>query len=267
MKKIVSLMAGVAAVALSAAPALAGPDIYQGSVNFGAGNTSATLNTTGMNGLEQLANIANLVIVGGADLANPGVNSSVALFTIDSDGFANNQGTANSQNQGATFSLIGNVTPDCAYYVGNASKTIDFGQIGINANDNNPGAAFDMVGNAPSVDIDTNLAGCNTRNRVTINKANLKNNGAAGLGFDSDQFTDELQFTATANYAAGAVGSSSAVNSATNHIVIGAAATTGSAQHGAWKSAMNLRLQVQNPGKSLVAGTYNGAVQLDISAY
>lgn len=266
MKKIVSLMAGAAAVALSAAPALAGPDIYQGSA-------TGSLNIPAIpillpNGINLSGTSTNTALVDAIDsLVNPGVTSSIALFTIDSNGFANNQGTANSQNQGATFSLIGNVTPDCAYYVGNASKTIDFGQIGINANDNNPGAAFDMVGNAPSVDIDTNLAGCNTRNRVTINKANLKNGGAAGLGFDGAQFTDELQFTATARYTAGAVNSTAAVNGAANHIVVGAGATTASAQHGAWKSAMNIRLEVQNPGKSLVAGTYNGAVQLDISAY
>ena len=261
MKKIVSLMAGAAVLALAAAPALAGPDIYQGSATGSVNIPILGLNLSG--------STTNTGLVGLADTAQGfgWLPDNVALFTIDSNGFANDQGTADASNIGATFSLTGTVTPDCAYYVGGASTTIDFGQIGINANDNNPGAAFDMVGNAPSVDIDTNLAGCNTRNRVTINKANLKNGGAAALGFDGAQFTDELQFTATANYAAGAVGSIAPVNGSANHIVVGAGATTGSAQHGAWKSAMNLRLQVQNPGKSLVAGTYNGAVQLDISAY
>lgn len=256
MKTFASLMAGAAVLALSAAPALAGPDIYQGSVTSpGFFGGTVTNTSTGA--------------VFAADLLNAfgALSGNVALFTIDSDGFANNQGTANSQNQGATFSLTGTVTPDCAYYIGNASTSINFGQIGINAQDNNPGAAFDMVGDAPTVDIDTNLAGCNTRSRVTVTKANLKNYGAAALGFDSAQFTDELKFTAVANYKAGAVGSTSAVNGAANHVSLGADETTDSAEHGAWKSAMNLKLDIQNPGKSLVAGTYNGAVTLDISAY
>lgn len=265
MKKFASLMAGVAAIAM-AAPAFAGPSIYQGSVTGSysyPGSWWPPIPPFSVSGTS-----TNATLVGAVDsLVNPGVDSSLALFTIDSDGFANNQGNANSQNQGATFSLTGTVTPDCAYYIGNASTSIDFGQIGINAQDNNPGAAFDMVGDAPTVDIDTNLAGCNTRSRVTVTKANLKNYGAAALGFDSAQFTDELKFTAVANYKAGAVGSTSAVSGAANHVSLGADETTDSAEHGAWKSAMNLKLDIQNPGKSLVAGTYNGAVTLDISAY
>lgn len=261
MKKIVSLMAGAAVLALSAAPALAGPDIYQGSA-------TGSVNIPGL-GLNLSGSTTNTGLVGLADFAQGlgWLPDNVALFTIDSGGFANNSGTADASNIGATFTLTGTVTPDCAYYVGGASTTIDFGQIGINANDNNPGAAFDMVGAPPVVDIDTNLAGCNTRNRVTITKANLKNAAAAGLGFDTNQFVDELKFIATANYAAGAAGSPVAVGAASNQFSVGADATTNNKEHGAWKSPMNLKLAVQNPGKSLVAGTYNGSVTVDISAY
>lgn len=67
-----------------------------------------------------------------------------------------------------TFTLKGAVSTDYAYYTGNASTTIDFGTIGIYASDDTgPANAFDMTAPA-NVTIDTNLAGCNTSNTVTV---------------------------------------------------------------------------------------------------
>lgn len=266
MKKIASLMAGAAVLAL-AAPAAADGSIYQGSV---ATSHNFNLNIPFVGSINVTAGAAsnNTGLVGTADFFQT-LNllpNSISLFTIDSDGFSGNVGTAEGQ-AGATFSLKGNVTPDCAYFVGNADTTIDFGEIGINALDTNPGAAFTMVGNAPSVEIDTNLAGCNTRNRVAIGKSNLKNYAADALGYDSNEFVAELKMTATANYKAGAAGQVVAVSSAANHITLGADETWKTSTHGAWKSPMKVTLDIQNPSKALVAGDYSGSVTVDILAY
>lgn len=262
MKKIASLMAGAAVLAL-AAPAAADGPIYQGS-------TASTQNISPIPWVPVYATVttnnAGLVLAADVSQALGLLPNSISLFTISSDGFEGNVGDAEG-NAGATFSLKGNVTPDCAYFVGNAEKTINFGEIGINALDTNPGAAFTMVGNAPSVEIDTNLAGCNTRNRVAIGKSNLKNYAAAALGYDTNQFVAELKMTATANYTAGAAGAVTAVSAAANHITMGVDETWKTSTHGAWKSPMKVTLDIQNPSKALVAGDYSGSVTVDILAY
>ncbi|WP_409020321.1 hypothetical protein [Brevundimonas vesicularis] len=267
MKKIASLMAGAAVLAL-AAPAAADGSIYQGSVassqTFSVFGVPVVASGTTNNTAAVLA--ADAWQTAGSALFLGNFPNSISLFTIDSDGFDGNIGDAEG-NAGATFSLKGNVTPDCAYFVGNADTTIDFGDIGINALDTNPGAAFTMVGNAPSVEIDTNLAGCNTRNRVGIGKSNLKNYAADALGYDSNEFVAELKMTATANYKAGAAGQVVPVNSAANHITLGVDETWKPSTHGAWKSPMKVTLQIQNPTKALVAGEYSGSVTVDILAY
>lgn len=251
--KLASLMAGAALVALTATAASAGNPIYQGSVTthgtlFGFPVTSTSTNT---------------LAVAAADALNPGVNSSTALFVIGSAGFSNNSGTANATVNGASFSLSGSVSPDCAYYVGNASTTISFGQIGINAQDNNPTQAFEMVDASRSVSIDTNLAGCNTKNNVTVSKVNLVNTDTAG--FDALQFTDTLPFSIDVGYTAGAVGAEA--NASAQNWTLSANQSTDTRQHGAWKSPFEMTLNIPNPGKALLAGTYNGSVSVSITAY
>ncbi|WP_156363255.1 hypothetical protein, partial [Brevundimonas sp. Leaf168] len=119
MKKFAALMAGVAAIATAGA-ASADP-IYQGSATG-----SVTIPFVGtLSGTS-----TNPFLVGAIDLiVNPGVNSNISLFTV-SGGSAGNNGQAIG-NDGATFTLKGAVSTDCAYYTGNASTTIDFGTIGI----------------------------------------------------------------------------------------------------------------------------------------
>ena len=262
--KFASILAAAAAatLALTATAASAGPVVYQGAVNFGGtGNIVGTLNTTGMTPGQQLVNAANLVTIGATDLANPGINSNIALFTMDSAGFSNNLGTANTTSD-ATFSLTGSVTPDCAYYTGGASKNVDFGQIGINAQDNNPTAAFEMVDSERTLDISSNLAGCNTKNTVYFSKTDLSTNASAG--FDAAQFTNVIPVELSANFTAGAVG---ATGNATLQTVSLTQAGTQIVPntYGAWKSPMNIQVKMKNPGKGLLAGTYNGTVGLTIS--
>ncbi|SDQ96550.1 hypothetical protein, partial [Brevundimonas sp. 374] len=181
MKKFASLMAGAAALALTAAPAMAGT-VYQGSVTGTVQITPPISTPFGtIPGVSFTGTSNNTTIVGIADALNPSVNSNVSLITISGSSAANN-GTA-SNNDGATFTLKGAVSTDCAYYTGNASTTIDFGTIGIYASDDTgPANAFDMTAPA-NVTIDTNLAGCNTSNTVTVSKNDIRglvNNSGAG---------------------------------------------------------------------------------------
>src|SRR4051812_35476076 len=109
------LLAGVAAFAMLSGVAHAGV-VYQGSVTTTVPFIGPVTST-------------NTVAVLAADVLNPGVNSNTALITISGSSQGNN-GTA-SNTDGATFTLKGSVTPDCAYYSGNADTNIDFGTIGI----------------------------------------------------------------------------------------------------------------------------------------
>ena len=250
--KMISLLAGVAAVAVSATSAMAGPSIYQGSVTRPALFGGTVTNTDN-------------VSVGAADLAQafgllPG---SVALFTIDSNGFANNTASTSTTN-GATFSLQGNVTPDCAYYFGSANTTVNFGQIGINTSDNNPDAAFEMVGGDRTLDINSNLAGCNTRNTVTFSKTDLSTTN--GAGFDPAQFTNVIPVTLQAKYKAGVVGGTSAVSEQTVTLS-GSGNQASASSHGAWKSALDMKLTLANPNLGLLAGDYTGSVGVTIVAF
>ena len=120
MKKFASLMAGAAALAMIAAPAMAGT-VYQGSAT---GSQTFYIGPFPIATLSGTTN--NTTLVGLVDALNPGVNSNISLITI-SGSSANNNGTA-SNNDGATFTLKGAVTKDCAYYTGNASKTIEIGR-------------------------------------------------------------------------------------------------------------------------------------------
>ena len=248
--KMISLLAGVAAVAVSATSAMAGPSIYQGSVTT-HGFFGGTSNSTG-----------DVLIADGLQAFNllPG---SVALFTIDSNGFAGNTASTSTTN-GATFSLKGNVTPDCAYYFGSANTTVDFGVIGINTSDNNPDAAFEMVGGARTLDINSNLAGCNTRNTVTFSKTDLSTTN--GAGFDPAQFTNVIPVTLQAKYTAGVVGGTSSVDEQTVTLE-GAGNKSAANPHGAWKSSLDMRLTLSNPGKALLAGDYTGSVGVTIVAF
>lgn len=267
--KLASVLAGATAVALAltATAASASGPVYRGaatgtfSVNTLFGPVSVT--GTAKTGEASFFNIpgSGSAIVLAADAANPGIDSNVALFTMDSAGFANNTAATTLQN-GATFSLSGTVSQDCAYYTGGTNTTVNFGEIGINTSDNNPGAAFEMVGNDRTLDISSNLAGCNTKNTVTFTKTDLSTSAAAG--FDAAQFTNVIPVELDANFTAGGVGATNnagPVNVSLTQAGNQAAAST----YGAWKSPLNMVVKMKNPGKGLLAGTYNGTVSLTIA--
>lgn len=174
-------------------------------------------------------------------------------------------GTAQASD-GASFTLTGRVSTDCAYYSGNNnSETLDFGTIGIYATDiNGPINAFKMVTPA-NVTIATNLAGCNTANTVRIAKTDVRGLVSDNVsGWDSDVFQNNLPYSVTARYKASAPG---APNAGTDQVlVVSGAVDQNSRQHGAWKSAMALDVTIPRADKALVAGTYTGTFGVTISA-
>lgn len=286
--KIASLMAGVAALAMAAAPAMAGT-VYHASAAAGANGPVINLTTATPAGgwymtpgdmINELGQGPNSVPIGtnfpasasaemlqGLEGLNiqKNANQGISMIVIRGSS-ADNNGTA-SNNDGATFTLKGAVSTDCAYYTGNASTTIDFGTIGIYASDDTgPANAFDMTAPA-NVTIDTNLAGCNTSNTVTVSKNDIRglvNN--SGAGYDSNVFQAELPYSVTGTYTAGAVGSTAAATNG-NYINLAANANSTSASHGAWKSAMALNVNIPVPSKSLLAGAYEGQLSVNIQAF
>ncbi|MNH48657.1 hypothetical protein D3C87_1124640 [compost metagenome] len=253
--KIVTLLAGVAAVALTASAASAD------TINRGQWTGPLTGNTYNVQGGGFLANLAAAANRADAQWGNSPISAWHATGGSQGD-----NGTA-SDDDGATFTLKGAVSTDCAYYSGSSnSQTIDFGTIGIYASDNTgPAAAFDMTAPA-NVTIDSNLAGCNTSNTVTLSKSDIRglvNNSSAG--YDTNVFQANLPFSVTANYTAGAVGVAGAASPTS--LVLDAASNSASAQHGAWKSAMALNVNIPVPSKSLLAGAYQGDLTVNIAAF
>jgi hypothetical protein len=269
--KFASVLAAAAAatLALTATAASAGPAVYRGaatgSINTGVpflGTISGTVRTGDSVSVPFVGNVNyGTSVIQGLDALNLGINSNIALFTMDSAGFAGNT-AATTLSNGATFSLTGNVTPDCAYYTGGTDTTVDFGQIGINTSDNNPNGAFEMVSSDRTLDISSNLAGCNTKNTVTFVKHDLTNTSQAG--FDAAQFTNVIPVELSASFTAGVPGATGNAGLQTVSLTQGgsqAAANT----YGAWKSPMNMQVKMKNPGLGLLSGTYNGSVSVTIA--
>ena len=265
--KIVSLLAGVAAVALTASAASA-QDIHKGQATGPI--TGITVNLSGNNPYPGTffgniaAGIANAA--GNANAANANNGNSLVSSWHAIGNAVDNNGTA-ATSDGATFTMTGTVSTDCAYYSGdNNTETLDFGQIGIYASDNTgPAAAFTMV-DAAQVSIDTNLAGCNTANTVRIQKTDL--NGLVNAGasaYDNNVFQANLPYSVTASYVASpATGGPAAGTNQT--LTVATTSDQASAQHGAWKSAMSLDVVIPVPAKALVAGSYAGTFGVTISA-
>ena len=254
--KIASLLAGVAAVALSATA------VSAQSVNtFSFGQTqlgSSTINvpqpTNILQAIATAANIAN---------ANNG-NSLISSWHATGVSVSNN-GTASSSD-GATFSMSGNVTTDCAFYTGNSSNlSFNFGQIGVYVSDNTgPAAAFTMVAPA-AMNFDTNLAGCNTSNTVSISKNDIRglvNN--SGAGYDSNVFQANLPYIVAATYTAGAI--NTVVGGSQQTLTVAANANANQRSHGAWKSNMDIEVTIPQATQALLAGTYSGNFTVTVAA-
>lgn len=240
--KIASILAGVAVAALTASAASAG-DINQGQTQL-LGSTD---------------NVGGGILGGLNNLNAKWGGSPVSSWHAVGESAGDN-GTAEHE-AGAKFTLKGKVSTDCAYYSGTGDQVLDFGTIGIYASDNTgPAAAFTMTDDA-SVEINSNLAGCNTVNTVTVSKVNMVSDNTGG--YDASIFRNDLPFSVTAGYKAGATNGTSASNQswtvATNQ-------ASDFRQHGAWKSAMSLKVNIPQQQKALLAGNYTGSVTVTISA-
>ena len=195
-------------------------------------------------------------------------NAGAQYSSWHADGFSNQNNGSAAMNDGATFTLKGNVTKDCSFYSGSSTnQTLDFGTLGIYASDNTgPAAAFDMVAPA-SVTVYTNLAGCNTANSVTITKNSadgLINSGNAG-GYDSNVFQANLPFSVEAKYTAAA--HNSIANGSPQTLDVSSTALSNVANHGAWKSPFSLAVNIPVASKALLAGNYEGTVAVQIQAF
>ena len=259
MKKIASLMAGVAVLALTvtAAAAQTAPGVVttvrtgQWTTGINAGHT--TVNDTGS--LDAIQPVAN---------GRPaGYRPDIVSAWISTTTSTGNEGAA-ALSDSATFTLAGNVTKDCAFYTGDRSNlTFDFGQIGIRASDDaGLDAAFKMVAPA-TMNFDTSVAGCNTPNTVTIAKNDIRglvnNNGGA---YDTAVFQANLPYSVAATYTA-AVGTAAGSQQT---LTVGTGANAGQATQGAWKSNMDLLVTVPTADRALLAGDYAGNFTVTIAA-
>lgn len=252
--KIASILAGVAVAALTASAASAGT-INQGQITAPVLGFPVTFNSPGV--------VTGLTGWSPTDNRNNSQNGASNYSSWHAYGQSGaNVGSVNDTGA-ATFTLKGKVATDCAYYTGSSTnQTLDFGTIGIYADENaGPANLFNMT-QAASVEINSNVAGCNTANTVKITKTDLEsdNNG----GYDSSVFTNKLPFSVTATYKAGALNSAAAAQSQSWTVASGVG--TDSKSHGAWKSPMSLNVNIAKPNQALLAGNYEGTVSVLISA-
>lgn len=281
MKKSAFLLAGVAALALSATAASAQTIrvVQQGQQTAVVSGTipfAAPIGNVNVSAVNPLVGTVNVPFGGIPFLAAP-ISNAQNSATANNAGATNpawhgiavsvgNVGGNGDNADGATFTLTGNVTEDCAFYTGTSNAlAFDFGQIGVYVSDNTgPAAAFTMV--APAVmNFDTNLAGCNTPNKITIQKNDLRglvNN--LGGGYDDAVFQANLPYAVRAQYTAAAgvgtgTGALQTLNVATN-------ADQNSVSHGAWKSNMDLQVTIPQADMALLAGNYSGNFTVTIAA-
>lgn len=251
--KAYQLIAGVAALALSAGAASAG-SFSQSAAHvpiFGSISGPGQASAIAGQGANALSNF-----LGGEE---------VASWISASGSVANNIGTAG--NDSAAFTLKGEVSQDCSFYSGAIDTVLNFGQIGINTLDNGGvDDAFDMV-SAANAQIETNTAGCNTKNEVRITKTN----GIAGMksnytgSFDGGQFQANLPYKVDASWTGVAAGSGSAT-ATSQSLSVGTGAAGNVKTQGAWKSHFKVNITVPVADKSLVSGTYSDTLTIELAA-
>lgn len=266
--KIASLLAGVAVVALSATAVSAqsvstfsrGQYTVGAGIPGGSGVASTTVNVPSLGGLLGAGqNALNIVRAN-----NPDSITSAWHATGASVG---NVGGAGERFDNATFSLQGTVSTDCAFYTGTSNVlSFDFGQIGVYVSDNTgAAAAFTMVAPA-AMNFDTNLAGCNTANTVSISKNDIRglvNN--SGSGYDTDVFQANLPYIVAASYTAPTT--NTVAQGSLQTLTVGAGANAASSgQHGAWKSNMDIEVTIPQAQLALLAGQYSGNFTVTIAA-
>lgn len=264
--KTINLLAGVAAVAMIATAGSASADIINkgqrtnNTTILGVVFPGSTVNVPSSGnpfvaGLQSAANLALANTNGAQESAWHAVGAS-ADDIGDADG-----------SDGATFTLEGTVSTDCAYYSGNNNtETFDFGTLGIYAGDETgPAAAFTMVAPA-ALSIDTNLAGCNTNNRVSLSRTTADLQNANSSGFDQAVFQDTLPYRVTASYTGSTYNNNVGSAGIARSLLLDVGATNASQNNGAWKSPMSLNVVIPVTTKALLAGEYTGSFSLTIEA-
>lgn len=273
--KTFRLLAGVAALALMSTAAQAG-DVYHASMSLGSTGVGPLVQIAPGQGTSQVGGAPGTLInettfgsgfdtggyIGKVADTNMNTTSNYSLIEIIGSSAANNgQAQTNISN---TFTISGNVTPDCSFFVGNVDRRINFGVIGIEANDNvGPASAFDMTAPA-TASVQTNVAGCNTRNRVTIAKGRATGMVSdSTFGFDQTQFTNELDYTVAASWqgSAPAGGAQAPISETLN---VGLNTLNNNKQQGAWKSVFNMNINVPIPARSLLAGNYSDTITVTL---
>jgi len=261
MKKV--LIAGVAIASLFSASAASADDVYNWSISGGVGPLTGVVNNTQVGSVPFVGGILVGLTEGIAipAIQSNGVNANLSLITLTGHSEGDN-GTAQTSTSN-TFALTGDVNPDCSFFVGNVNTTIDFGTIGIEARDNvGPASAFDMTAPA-TAQIQTNVAGCNTRNLVRVTKGNADGmSNPSTSGYDPAQFTNKLPYSVAVAFNGSAPNSAAAQAGSFN---VDASEQTDSQLHGAWKSVFTMNVNVPPPSLSLLAGTYTDTVNVTLT--
>lgn len=271
--KLRYLLGGVAALAMvgSAQADDFSQSSASGSFNLPViGNVSGTLTTNQDSVIDlgfyqiPIGDVAADLGRGANAVSIAGGGEEVASWIEIQGSSEGNVGTI-SESAAATFTLTGDVDAHCMYYTGNVDQTLDFGTLGIIALDSiGVDNAFDMVDDAEA-SIETNVAGCNTANNVSISKNDVRGmvNNAPG-SYDQTQFTANLPYTVDANWT-GVANGAGAVNGTPQSLALGLNANAANSQQGAWKSHFEMDINIPAPALSLVAGTYTGYLTVDIS--
>lgn len=177
-----------------------------------------------------------------------------------------NVGTANST-ETADFTITGTVNQACVLGAAGDLNNINFGTIGIYADATSTVEnVFTSVGPA-NAHTRTNLAGCNTANTMTVTKSvdGLVNTAAATGGYDGNVFQANIPYSIAVQYTAGAQGTL-VPQASISQFSVAANASTNSKSNAAWKSGAAFRIDLTDPTKALVAGTYSDTVSVVLAA-
>jgi hypothetical protein len=199
---------------------------------------------------------------------SPQPNWNVNGYNHDGNAAMPDDTTAATPSVTRTFVLTGAVAQDCSYYTGGSnSQTINLGAIGVrNGDSEDVGTLYNQV-DTLNVDNQSNGAGCNTDNTITVTKTN----GANGLvnpttsGYDTLQFTNHIPYSVTTGIqhatAAGSVGPG-----IYRAFTVATGAGTGSGTFGAWRSQINVHVNIPAQSLGLVAGTYSDTITVTLAA-
>ena len=179
-----------------------------------------------------------------------------------------NVGTANSS-ETADFTITGTVDQACVLGAGGDLNDVNFGTIGIYADATSTVEnVFTSVGPANG-HTRTNLAGCNTANTLTVTKGNgvdgLVNAGATVGGYDGNVFQANIPYSVAVQYTAGAVGTL-VPQASISQFSVSTTEATDSKSNAAWKSGAAFRIDLSDPTKALVAGSYTDTVTVTLAA-